>query len=140
MGQQTHESTWSGPGHPCGPLEGRRQNPPGAGLPSVALWPNCGPSPGPGQGPTCCHGRWEPSHTRQLAELSLEPLGPRRIQICRAFARRTAQNSRHKDMFTETGSLMRKGKISKTYREKISRTATHYNFPLPYLTRLLNKP
>ena len=85
-------------------------------------------------------GRWEPSHTRQLAELSLERLGPRRIQICRAFARRTAQNSRHKDMFTETGSLMRKGKISKTYREKISRTATHYNSPLPYLTRLLNKP
>ena len=26
-------------------------------------------------------GRWEPSHTRQLAELSLERLGPRRIQI-----------------------------------------------------------
>ena len=85
-------------------------------------------------------GRWEPSHTRQLTELSLERLGPRRVQICLTFAKRTAQNSIHRDMFVETGSHVRKGKSSKTYREKISRTATHFNSPLPYLTRLLNKP
>ena len=85
-------------------------------------------------------GRWEPSHTRQLAELGLERLGPRRVAICRTFAKRTALNSRHMDMFTETGSLMRRRKLSKTYREKLSRTATHYNSALPYLTRLLNKP
>ena len=84
-------------------------------------------------------GRWEPSHTRQLAELSLERLGPRRVQICRTFAKRTAQSSRHRDMFVETGSHVRKGKSSKIYREKISRTSTHFNSPLPYLTRLLNK-
>ena len=42
-------------------------------------------------------GRWEPSHSRQLLKLGLEPLGPRRIKLCRTFAQRTAQNSRHTD-------------------------------------------
>ena len=79
-------------------------------------------------------GRWEPSHSRQLIESSLERLGPRRVQICRTFAKQTAQSSRHRDMFVETGSLVRKGKTSKTYREKISKTAAHFNSPLPYLT------
>ena len=83
-------------------------------------------------------GRWEPSHSRQLLELALEPLGLRRVKLCRTFAQRTAENSRHQDLFTPTGTRVRRGKQAKTYRETLSRTATHYKSPLPYLTRLLN--
>ena len=83
-------------------------------------------------------GRWEPSYSRQLLALGLEPLGPRRVKLCRTFAQRTAQNSRHMDLFTPTGTRSRHGKQSKTYRETLSRTETHFKSPLPYLTRLLN--
>jgi hypothetical protein len=83
-------------------------------------------------------GRWEPSHSRQLLELGLEPLGPRRVKLCRSFAQRTAENSRHQDFFTHTGTRVRRGKQAKTYRETLSRTDTHYRSPLPYMTRLLN--
>ena len=39
-------------------------------------------------------------HTRQLDELGLERLFLRRTTLCDRFARRTASNSRHMDMFT----------------------------------------
>ena len=84
-------------------------------------------------------GRWEPSHPIQLEQLGLERLKPRREKLCRSFAERTAKNSRHTDMFTPSGTRLRTGKHSLIYRESISRTATHYNSALPYLTRLLNK-
>ena len=82
--------------------------------------------------------RWEPSHSRQLLELDLEPLRLRRLKLCRTFARRTAEDSRHMDMFNRTGTRPRLGKKTKIYRENLSRTHTHYMSPLPYLTRLLN--
>ena len=84
-------------------------------------------------------GRWEPSHSLQLLQLGLEPLKLRREKICQTFAERTAKDSRHTNLFTQTGFLPRKGKITKVFRETISRTATHYSSALPYLTRLLNK-
>ena len=80
-------------------------------------------------------GRWEPSHTRQLEDLGLERLSARRTKMCRAFAQRTATNSRHKDMFTPVASARRIG----TYREILARTDTYYKSALPYLTRLLNQ-
>ena len=83
-------------------------------------------------------GRWEASHSGQLRQLGLEALGPRRIKICRTFAERTARDSRHMDMFVQSGERPRKGKLVKTFREPNSRTATHFNSSLPYLTRLLN--
>ena len=83
-------------------------------------------------------GRWEPSHSRQLLELGLEPLRLRRLRLCKTFALRTAEDPRHMDLFTRTGTRLRKGKQAKIYRKTISRTATHYMSPLPYLTRLLN--
>ena len=83
-------------------------------------------------------GRWEPSHSRQLLELGLEPLGPRRVKLCRSFARRTAENSRHTDIFVQTGTRTRRGKMAKIYREPLSRTETHYKSAVPFLTRLLN--
>ena len=83
-------------------------------------------------------GRWEPSHSLQLLQLGLEPLTTRRVRICRTFAERTARDSRHMDLFNRTGFIPRKGKVTKVFREKKSRTQTHYNSALPYLTRLLN--
>ena len=83
-------------------------------------------------------GRWEPSHTTQLEELGLEKLEPRRERLCLNFAKRTAENSRHMDIFQPSGARIRKGKKIKTYRETLSRTATHMNSAVPYLTRLLN--
>ena len=80
-------------------------------------------------------GRWEPSHTRQLAELGLERLSARRTRICKTFSQRTATNSRHMDMFTPVTSARRIG----TYREIFCRTDTYYKSALPYLTRLLNQ-
>ena len=83
-------------------------------------------------------GRWEPSHSLQLLQLGLEPLTTRRVRICRTFAERTARDSRHMDLFNRTGFIPRNGKVTKVFREKKSRTQTHYNSALPYLTRLLN--
>ena len=83
-------------------------------------------------------GQWEPSHSCQLEQLGLERLKPRREKLCRTFAEKTATRSRHTDMFTPSGSRLRKEKRSLIYRETISRTGTHYNSAVPYLTRLLN--
>ena len=83
-------------------------------------------------------GRWEPSHSEQLQELGLERLELRRQKLCRVFAQRTATDSRHMDLLTQTGFKSRKGKNVRTYRESLSRTATHYNSAVPYLTWLLN--
>ena len=83
-------------------------------------------------------GRWEPSHTSQLDQLGLERLQPRRVRLCRTFAERTARDSRHTDLFMPTGFGERAGKHTVRYRESLSRTATHCNSAVPYLTRLLN--
>ena len=74
-------------------------------------------------------GRWEPSHSRQLLESALEPLGTRRVKLCRTFAQRTAENSRHQDLFIKTGTRVRRGKQAKIYEEPLSRTATHFKSP-----------
>ena len=83
-------------------------------------------------------GRWDPSHSGQLSQLDLEPLGPRRVKICWTFAAHTARDSRHMDLFVPSGARPRRGKLVKTFREPKSRTAAHYNSAVPYLTRLLN--
>ena len=83
-------------------------------------------------------GRWEPSHTRQLLELGLERLAPRRLRLCQTFAQRTARDSRHQDLFVPTGARPRQGKHVQMFRTPQTRTVTHYNSALPYLTRLLN--
>ena len=83
-------------------------------------------------------GRWEPSHSRQLQDLQLEQLKPRREKLCRIFAKRTALESRHMDIFARTGAQQRTGKQTRLYREPKARTAAYYNSAVPYLTRLLN--
>ena len=80
-------------------------------------------------------GRWEPSHTQQLLDLGLDRLGPRRDLLCKRFAERTAQSSRHSDLFTRVQTNTRRGQH---FTEIRARTATYHNSALPYLTRLLN--
>ena len=80
-------------------------------------------------------GRWEPSHTRQLAELGLERLSARRTRICKTFGQRTATNSRQMDVFTPVTSA----RSIRTYQEIFCRTDTYYKSALQYLTRLLNQ-
>ena len=79
---------------------------------------------------------WHPSHSEQLRELGLEPLPARRLRLAKRFARRTATRSRHTDLFQPAA---RPRRMTKPYREPLSRTAAHYNSPLPFLTRLLNE-
>ena len=83
-------------------------------------------------------GRWEQSHTQQLLELGLQRLGPRRTLLCRSFAKRTALDSRHMDMFSPTGFRPRRGKMVRSYRTPRSHTQAYFNSAVPYLTRLLN--
>ena len=88
-------------------------------------------------------GRWHPSHSEQLTELSLEPLNTRRTRLCRRFAGRTATRSRHQDMFPLvaaglTVTTRRTGR--RLYREPLCRTASYRRSAVPYLTRLLNQP
>ena len=84
-------------------------------------------------------GHWAPSLTQQLDELGLSRLFARRVQICRRFARSTAEKSRHRDIFslahTNPGQ---QGKHTRRYVEPKARTASYRNSAVPYLTRLLN--
>ena len=83
-------------------------------------------------------GRWEPSHSRQLLELGLERLAPRRLRLCKVWAQRTAHDSRHHDLFVPSGARPRQGKHVQLFRTPQTRTVSYYNSALLYLTRLLN--
>ena len=84
-------------------------------------------------------GRWHPSHSQQLVELSLEPLDTRRSRLCRRFAERTATRSRHTDIFSlAMGDRVTRGATRGLYREPLCRTQSYYRSAVPYLTRLLN--
>ena len=75
------------------------------------------------------------SYDQSCKQLGLKRLNLRRTELCERFARKTAEKSRHKDLFQlkkKTGSL-------KLYREHFCRKKRFYNSPLPYLTRLLNQ-
>lgn len=65
-------------------------------------------------------------------------LHQRRLRLCRTFARRTAENSRHQDLFTKLDNphLTRGG--GKVWREPPCRTRRHLLSARPFLTRLLN--
>ena len=84
-------------------------------------------------------GRWHPSHTSQLEELSLEPLDTHRTCLCQRFAARTATKLGHTDFF----SLAAEGRTSQSstrefYREPLCRIGSYDRSADPYLTRLLN--
>ena len=83
-------------------------------------------------------GMGEPSHSRQLQDLGLEKLAARRTKLCSTFSKRTADDSRHMDIFTLSGAPVRPGKAARPYREPFCQTGALYNSAVPYLTRLLN--
>ena len=80
---------------------------------------------------------WGSTHTQLLADFGLEKLHLRRDTLCLRFARETATDSRHKDLFEPVRSSGRNNKV--TYREQTSRTSGHFNSALPYLTRIMNR-
>ena len=83
---------------------------------------------------------WGASHSEQLSALSLQPLAERRVELCRRFARRTAERSRHQDMFQPVDNPRPARGAAKrpVYIERWSRTTAYRRSPLQYLTRLLN--
>ena len=73
------------------------------------------------------------------ARLGLEPdLSKRRAQLCLKFARRTATNSRHQDIFTPMDNPRQLRAGGKQWREPPCRTRRHLKSAVPHLTRLLN--
>ena len=65
-------------------------------------------------------------------------LAARRLRLAQKFAKRTAENSRHMDLFEplDNPPVTRRG--GKLYREPPCRTRRHLQSARPYLTRLLN--
>ena len=81
---------------------------------------------------------WGTSYTQQLLDMGLERLSVRRQILCLRFARKTATNSRHTDLFTPVVRAYTTRNTVPTYREPLTRTSSYYKSSLPYLTRLLN--
>jgi hypothetical protein len=78
-------------------------------------------------------------YTASCLRLGLEPdLGLRRLRLCRTFARRTAKNSRHKDLFTRLENPRQTRGGRKEWREPPCRTRRHLRSARPHLTRILN--
>ena len=67
-----------------------------------------------------------------------DDLSARRLRLAQKFAKRTAENSRHQDLFQplDNPPVTRRG--GKIYREPRCRTRRHLQSARPYLTRLLN--
>jgi hypothetical protein len=65
-------------------------------------------------------------------------LGQRRLRLCCTFARRTAKNSRHQDLFTRLENPRRTRGGLKEWREPPCRTRRHLRSARPHLTRILN--
>ena len=67
-----------------------------------------------------------------------DDLATRRLRLAQKFAKRTAENSRHQDLFERLDNppLTRGG--GKVSREPPCRTRRHLQSARPYLTRLLN--
>jgi hypothetical protein len=78
-------------------------------------------------------------YTASCRRLGLEPdLGQRRLRLCRTFARRTAKNSRHKNLFTRLDNPRQTRGGRKEWREPPCRTRRHLRSARPHLTRILN--
>ena len=73
------------------------------------------------------------------SRLGLEAdLGRRRLRLAQRFAERTAENSRHQDMFLRLENPPNTRSGGRIWREPPCHTQRHLHSALPYLTRLLN--
>ena len=87
---------------------------------------------------TGVHSRGE-EFVETCQRLGLEDdLSQRRIRLARIFARRTAEKSRHRDLFTRLENPPNTRSGGKTWRDPPCRTQRHLRSARPYLTRLLN--
>ena len=74
-----------------------------------------------------------------LLELKLERLDQRRLTLCYNFAIKCTKSDKHSTMFPTNPNHRVDRSSSKPYLERLCRTARHYNSPVPFLSRLLNK-
>ena len=70
--------------------------------------------------------------------MSTEPLKLRRDALCLNFAKKTANNSRHKDLFSPILQTVGTRQEDKKFWEHNCHHERFSMSPLPYLTRLLN--
>ena len=68
----------------------------------------------------------------------IEPLNSRRVTLSFNFAKKTAEKSRHSDLFKPISNQANTRQEKKKYQEHSWRNKRFYNSPLPSLTRLLN--
>ena len=74
-----------------------------------------------------------------LVELNLEQLDERRLRLCYNFAIKCTKSSRHSSIFPPNPNHKPDRRSSKPYLERLCHTARHFNSPVPFLSRLLNK-
>ena len=67
-----------------------------------------------------------------------EDLGQRRLRLAQKFAERTANNSRHQDMFERLNNPHNTRSGGKVWKDPPCHTKRHLLSARPYLTRLLN--
>ena len=71
-----------------------------------------------------------------LAQLQLEKLDTRRLNLCHKFALKFVKSARHSMMFPLQPSL--RG-LNKPFLERQCSTSRHFNNAIPFMSRLLNK-
>ena len=79
------------------------------------------------------------SYESALTELSLERLDARRLNLCYNFAIKCSKSTRHQSMFLPNPNFRPNMRNPKPFLEQFCRTSRHYNSPIPFLSRLLNK-
>ena len=67
-----------------------------------------------------------------------DDLSQRRLRLARDFAKRTAEKSRHQDLFTRLDNPHDTRSGRKLWRDPRCQTQRHLQSALPHLTRLLN--
>ena len=74
-----------------------------------------------------------------LLVFKIDRLDQRHLTLCYNFAMKCTKSSRHSSMFPTNPNHRVDRSSSKPYLERLCRTARHYNSPVPFLSRLLNK-
>ena len=67
-----------------------------------------------------------------------DDLGQRRLRLAQVFAKRTAERSRHRDLFSRLDNPYNTRSGGKVWRDPPCQTQRHLRSARPYLTRLLN--
>ena len=79
------------------------------------------------------------SYKNALSVLKQKTLEERREEITIKFAKKSAKNPKHNDMFPKVDKTGPDLRTSKKYKEYECKTKRLYKSAVPYMTRLLNK-